>query len=378
MAVKTAGLIAFWLVLSAAYVGTCAVMSLVVARQRAPLELARSFAFTLVPIAIGYHVAHYLTFLLVQGQYIIPLISDPFGYGWNLFGTAGYRVDIALVGARFAWYAALAAVLTGHIAAVYLAHRKAMRAVRGPRPRVALAGAADRADGGLHRRQPLDPGRAGGRAARAGAARVGQRRGGGSRRRGAARARQRPPARGRAGQGRAGEADLSRARLGVSRRQQDDDCRSPLCHHVRLSLGRSRRERALRSRHRRRDRADAPAPRRVARGRDRCRLEELPRGRCQLHARALHHRGLCGGRARRSGAGRDRAAAVERAALACARADGGSGVARLRGVLAGRSAAPRRRMARSGPRGADEREACRAGRDVRARRLPAGSVAARW
>ena len=80
----------------------------------------------LVPIAIGYHVAHYLTFLLVQGQYIIPLVSDPFGYGWDLFGTAGYRVDIAIVGARFAWYAALAAVLIGHIAAVYLAHRKAM------------------------------------------------------------------------------------------------------------------------------------------------------------------------------------------------------------------------------------------------------------
>ena len=125
-AVKTAGLIAFWLMLSAAYLGTCAIMSFV-ARQRTPLEVARGFAFTLVPIAIGYHVAHYLTFLLVQGQYIIPLVSDPFGYGWNLFGTAGYRVDIALVGARFAWYAALAAVLTGHIAAVYLAHRKAMQ-----------------------------------------------------------------------------------------------------------------------------------------------------------------------------------------------------------------------------------------------------------
>ena len=62
-----------------------------------PLAMARSFAFTLVPIAIGYHLAHYLTFLLVQGQYIIPLVSDPFGNGWNLFGTAGYRVDIAAI-----------------------------------------------------------------------------------------------------------------------------------------------------------------------------------------------------------------------------------------------------------------------------------------
>ena len=72
-------------------------------------------------------------FLLVQGQYIIPLLSDPFGRGWNLFGTAGYRVDIALAGARFAWYAALAAIVTGHVLAVYLAHVRAIARVRAAR-----------------------------------------------------------------------------------------------------------------------------------------------------------------------------------------------------------------------------------------------------
>ena len=56
-------------------------MSRVAAGRPRPLEIARSFALTLVPIAIGYHVAHYLVFLLVQGQYIIPLLSDPFGCG---------------------------------------------------------------------------------------------------------------------------------------------------------------------------------------------------------------------------------------------------------------------------------------------------------
>jgi len=38
---------------------------------------------------------------------VIPLASDPFGFGWDLLGTAGYRVDIAVVGARFAWYTAV-------------------------------------------------------------------------------------------------------------------------------------------------------------------------------------------------------------------------------------------------------------------------------
>jgi len=87
--------------------------------------LARDFALTLVPIAIGYHVAHYLVYLLIQGQYIIPLASDPFGYGWDLLGTAGYRIDIALAGARFTWYLALAAIVMGHVTAVYLAHLNA-------------------------------------------------------------------------------------------------------------------------------------------------------------------------------------------------------------------------------------------------------------
>src|SRR5207247_3490484 len=127
MAIRTAGLVGFWLVFFGAYIAVSAVMSAVTAGGLSTLTLARSFAFTLVPIAIGYHLAHYLTFLLIQGQYIIPLVSDPFGVGWNLFGTAGYRVDIAIVDARFALYTAVAAILIGHIAAVYLAHVKAMQ-----------------------------------------------------------------------------------------------------------------------------------------------------------------------------------------------------------------------------------------------------------
>jgi hypothetical protein len=127
MAIRTAGLVMFWLVFLGAYLGVSAIMSAAAGGRLSPLAMARSFALTLVPIAIGYHLAHYLTFLLIQGQYIIPLVSDPFGFGWNLFGTAGYRVDIAIVDARFAWIIAVTAILAGHIAAVYLAHLKAMR-----------------------------------------------------------------------------------------------------------------------------------------------------------------------------------------------------------------------------------------------------------
>lgn len=50
-------------------------------------EIMGLFALSLVPIAIAYHFAHYLAYLLLAGQLTIPLLSDPLGLGWNLFGT---------------------------------------------------------------------------------------------------------------------------------------------------------------------------------------------------------------------------------------------------------------------------------------------------
>jgi hypothetical protein len=89
--------------------------------------VARMFVLSLVPIAIAYHLAHYLTYLLIQGQLVIRLASDPFGLGWNLLGTARYRPDVGIVGARFAWYTAVVAIVLGHIIAVYIAHVIALR-----------------------------------------------------------------------------------------------------------------------------------------------------------------------------------------------------------------------------------------------------------
>ena len=129
IAIRTLGLFAFWLIFLGAYGAVSVLMTLAAGQRRPALEMARSFALTLIPIALGYHIAHYLVFLLIQGQYIVPLLSDPFGYGWNLFETAGYRVDIGLVGPRFAWYAAVVAIVLGHVAAVYLAHVKAIQTI---------------------------------------------------------------------------------------------------------------------------------------------------------------------------------------------------------------------------------------------------------
>ena len=90
-------------------------------------EIAGLFVFSLVPIAIAYHLAHYFSYLLIAGQFIIPLASDPFGIGWNLFGTTGYAVDIGIIGAEFVWYTAVVAIVVGHVFAVGVAHFVALR-----------------------------------------------------------------------------------------------------------------------------------------------------------------------------------------------------------------------------------------------------------
>jgi len=89
-------------------------------------RLRRAFIHSLVPIAMVYVAAHYLTFLLFEGQAIRYLASDPFGQGWDIFGTASAAIDYSLLSQNGAWYAQVAFVVLGHVAALVLAHDRAL------------------------------------------------------------------------------------------------------------------------------------------------------------------------------------------------------------------------------------------------------------
>jgi hypothetical protein len=89
-------------------------------------ELAGAFAHTLAPIAFGYLLAHYFSLLVTQGQATAFLISDPFGTGANIFGTAGARIDYGLVSAALIWYVQVAALVGGHVSGLALAHDRAL------------------------------------------------------------------------------------------------------------------------------------------------------------------------------------------------------------------------------------------------------------
>ncbi len=98
--------------------------------------LMRDFASSLLPIALVYHVAHYYTLIQSQGVKIVRLISDPFGWGWDLFGTAGWLRYRIVPEPDTVWHAQVLLIVAGHVASVYLAHRVALRLF--PSPRQAL------------------------------------------------------------------------------------------------------------------------------------------------------------------------------------------------------------------------------------------------
>jgi hypothetical protein len=79
-----------------------------------------------VPIAVVYVLAHYLTFLVFQGQEIGYLASDPLGHGWNLFGTAQLAINYGVLSQNATWYFQVAFVVAGHVAALTLAHDRAL------------------------------------------------------------------------------------------------------------------------------------------------------------------------------------------------------------------------------------------------------------
>jgi len=81
----------------------------------------------LLPIAVGYLVAHYLTYLLIDGQRIVIAISDPLQTGADLFGTAFYTLNTTWLPPGLVWTVQLAAVVGGHMLGAWAGHVTAQR-----------------------------------------------------------------------------------------------------------------------------------------------------------------------------------------------------------------------------------------------------------
>lgn len=117
------GLLVGVLLVGLAYEAACALSRQSVS---APRALVPDFLRSLIPIAFVYLVAHYVTLFLVQGQFAVPLLSDPLGRGWDLLGTADVAPDLTVLSPNTTWYVQAGALVAGHVAGLAVAHDRAV------------------------------------------------------------------------------------------------------------------------------------------------------------------------------------------------------------------------------------------------------------
>jgi hypothetical protein len=121
--VNLAGLLAAIALVAAAYVSAC---TLARSTVHAPRPLVSEFVLSLVPIAFVYEVAHYFSLFVVQGQFAIPLLSDPLGKGWDVLGMADFAPNLAPFSPNTIWYVQAGALVAGHVTGLTIAHDRAV------------------------------------------------------------------------------------------------------------------------------------------------------------------------------------------------------------------------------------------------------------
>jgi hypothetical protein len=93
-----------------------------------PIAALADLLPSLVPIAYGYLIAHYLEYLIVNGQLLIPLLDNPgfdgFSFGLPAPFNDDYEVHRTVLPSSFFWYVSVGVIVAVHVAAVLLANRR--------------------------------------------------------------------------------------------------------------------------------------------------------------------------------------------------------------------------------------------------------------
>jgi hypothetical protein len=100
------------------FLGLVVVAALVVSRA---VGLSGTAA-GLLPIAVGYLLAHYLTFVVIDGQRLFIALSDPFHQGWDLWGTAFNEPTGDFLAPGLVWTAQIVTVVGGHMTGAWAGH----------------------------------------------------------------------------------------------------------------------------------------------------------------------------------------------------------------------------------------------------------------
>lgn len=123
--VNSMGLVGAWIALAALYFG-CVALGERLAGRSGGLSVAGMLVLSILPISLAYHFSHYLTVLLVNGQWAVVAFNDPLATGANLLGAADFRVTTSFLNVssdvETIWDAQVATIVLGHVLAVLLAH----------------------------------------------------------------------------------------------------------------------------------------------------------------------------------------------------------------------------------------------------------------
>ena len=122
--VNTIGMVFVIGLVALVYRGAIRVMSMVTGDGER--DLADTFGSSLLPIALAYAVAHYFSLLMFEGQQLYIHISDPFGRGWDLFGTVDYQVDFTWISTDTIAWTQTVAIALGHVLGITVAHDRAV------------------------------------------------------------------------------------------------------------------------------------------------------------------------------------------------------------------------------------------------------------
>jgi hypothetical protein len=84
------------------------------------------YSYAFIPVAFFYHLSHNISHLNMEGSKIIPVLSDPFGWGWNIFGTSGVMASM-LVNMVTIKDVQFSLILIGLIVSIFLSYRISLR-----------------------------------------------------------------------------------------------------------------------------------------------------------------------------------------------------------------------------------------------------------
>lgn len=131
---NTFGLLAMWTALSTAYLALVWLGWAIAGRNGDLRESIGSLVLSIIPIALGFHFAHNLPTLLLNGQYAFAAASDPLGKGMDLFGLGAFHPTASFLATydqvAIIWKLQVASIVAGHILAVVIAHHIALRICR--------------------------------------------------------------------------------------------------------------------------------------------------------------------------------------------------------------------------------------------------------